>query len=156
MDCKEYLPLISAFADDVLSERERILVEAHLRSCPRCAEELDEVRRIKAMASGLGQVAPAPFFETRVMSRIAARKAENTWPMAFTAAARMVFAAGLCALLITAGIRGFFPSISAGSMEELLVRHGAEVNEDMLLAKAEISENDIIALSSGREVQEND
>lgn len=152
MDCKKYIPLISAYADGALDERERIVVASHLHACARCAAELEGIRRIKTMASSLGQAAPAPFFETRVMGRIAARRAENARPSVFVSIARTVFAAGLGMLLVTAGIRGFYPAASPGSMEQLLVQHGAELNEDMLLAKAEISENDIIALSSGREV----
>ncbi len=156
MDCKGFLPLLSAYADNALENVEKTLVENHLAGCPRCARELEGFRRVKAMASGLGRTAPAPYFETRLMSRIAARRAENSRASVFTSAAKTVFAAGLGALLVAAGIRGFALSSSSGSIEKLLVRRGAETNQDMLLVKAEISANDIIALSSGREVQEND
>lgn len=51
MKCK-YLPLLNRYADNELSRDERSLIEAHIQTCPVCAQE---IKYIQLMKQCLGQ-----------------------------------------------------------------------------------------------------
>ena len=60
MKCKEAEELISALADNELSERERSSTEGHLRDCPRCqrAYELHQSLNSEIRTVSASMVAP--------------------------------------------------------------------------------------------------
>src|SRR6516165_824986 len=69
--CKEHQEELSELALGVLTGRERARVLAHVESCPRCAEELEQLSRT---ADAVVQVAPEaepPLgFEVRLFERM--------------------------------------------------------------------------------------
>ena len=54
-ECCEYSRRLSAFHDGELDPASSGEVEMHLSACPRCREELDELRDLSAQASLIGQ-----------------------------------------------------------------------------------------------------
>lgn len=65
MDCTEIQAEIALFSDDQLSESGRAFVEGHLRACPLCRQELDDIRALRAELSSLARPAiPAALTES--------------------------------------------------------------------------------------------
>jgi anti-sigma factor RsiW len=53
MEHREIRERLNDYAENALSERDRRTVDAHLESCPDCAEELAALRRLLDAASRL-------------------------------------------------------------------------------------------------------
>jgi predicted anti-sigma-YlaC factor YlaD len=47
-----------AYLDNELTDEQKRAFEAHLASCPKCAQELDEFKRLKQMTDGMELVEP--------------------------------------------------------------------------------------------------
>ncbi len=47
MTCDDFKPLLTGRVDGELSGEDEARLDAHLRTCPDCARELDELRRLK-------------------------------------------------------------------------------------------------------------
>ena len=65
--------LLSAFLDGELSAADQAAVEDHLRECPACAHELEELAAVDAFARAIPVPAPAGYFEElpgRVRARV--------------------------------------------------------------------------------------
>ena len=95
----EHSDLLAELALGILTGRERAATLAHVETCPRCAEELEQLARA---ADAVVQVAPdmePPLgFEVRLLDRmgVAAPSARRTVPMRWAlAAAAAVVALGL-------------------------------------------------------------
>lgn len=58
MNCQEALVLLSTYHDGELPADQRIALEVHLESCPRCAAELGELHRLSELASTLEDPPP--------------------------------------------------------------------------------------------------
>lgn len=68
---------LSAFLDGELSAVDRAQVESHLRECPACAHELEELAAVDAFAREVPVLAPAGYFEElpgRVRARVRVRR----------------------------------------------------------------------------------
>jgi hypothetical protein len=106
VNCIDAGEILSPFLDGELArEDERKLLE-HLEGCPACSRELDEIRRVAAALSMLGQkqiTAPAGF-SSAVMARINEDKAGSTnkyrhlKQVAMGAAAVLLLAAGVATI----------------------------------------------------------
>ncbi len=62
MECEEYNELLSAYADRALGIRKTSLVGAHLASCERCRQDLDEIQSVRKMLRALADPEPSPEF----------------------------------------------------------------------------------------------
>jgi len=90
---------LSAFLDGELSAGERAEVQGHLRECPACARELEELGAVDTFARELPVEAPAGYFEElpgRVRARV--RRPARTPRLAVWAA---VAAAAVMAVVVT-------------------------------------------------------
>ncbi len=79
---------LSAFLDGELPVSELSEVESHVRACPECAREIEDLSAVDTMARGLAVEAPAGYFDTlpaRVRARV--RRPRRWGPMAAWAAA---------------------------------------------------------------------
>ncbi|HET8645069.1 MAG TPA: zf-HC2 domain-containing protein, partial [Vicinamibacteria bacterium] len=90
-DERHSLERLCAFLDGELSPAERAEVEAHLRECATCRQELDGLLAVDAAARELTVAAPPGYFEAfpgRVRQRLAARRrrAVPAWTLAAAAA----------------------------------------------------------------------
>jgi len=71
---------ISAYIDGELSEKERRDLEAHLATCPRCAEELRSLQRLKTLMGKKEPMKAGAFFWTRLAAALEdQQRAEMTW-----------------------------------------------------------------------------
>ena len=64
---------LSAFLDGELSAEDRAQVESHLRECPACAHEIEELAAVDAFAREVPVQAPDGYFEAlpaRVRARV--------------------------------------------------------------------------------------
>ena len=75
MNCENIKGLLNAYIDDLLNEKERQDVQAHIAACPSCRLELDELTRTVNLVRGLDRVVPPPWFSEQVMINI--RKEED-------------------------------------------------------------------------------
>jgi anti-sigma factor ChrR (cupin superfamily) len=69
--CQDIRPELSAYLDGELTPSQRTEVEAHLASCPRCQEELAELKTLAAGMAALPKLEPAPQFLAEVRHKIA-------------------------------------------------------------------------------------
>lgn len=70
MDCRQVREELSAYIDGVLGESLLLQLEAHLKGCPHCAAEAEELREVVGMVRALGDIAPPEGFRGRVMARV--------------------------------------------------------------------------------------
>ncbi len=61
--CGPVSELLGVYAIDALDADEAAFVAAHLRSCPRCAQEVDQHREAMALLAGGGGQAPSGLWE---------------------------------------------------------------------------------------------
>lgn len=62
--------LLNAYIDNLLSDKERAAVEAHIASCPSCMKELDELAQAVNVVKKLDRIVPPPWFSEQVMINI--------------------------------------------------------------------------------------
>ena len=58
MTCQDHKDLMMAYLDDELNQEQRRTFEEHLASCPDCARELKEFRKLKQMTDCVAFVEP--------------------------------------------------------------------------------------------------
>jgi hypothetical protein len=75
MDCKNSSHLLNAYLDDALSWQEAGRVEEHLRTCPHCAGEYDQLKSLKRLMRSLRRLEPPEYLVLQM--KIEASKLEN-------------------------------------------------------------------------------
>lgn len=90
---------LEAFAEGLLDQAERVVIESHVLGCPHCQTQVDEWRVLFAALSGLPQFEPSSGFADRVMARVRVAPASRrtTWQSAWGWAAGRAKAAGATA-----------------------------------------------------------
>ncbi|GAB4275731.1 MAG: hypothetical protein Kow0056_05630 [Coriobacteriia bacterium] len=68
-ECKEMLPLLSAYLDDEVTVAERDRVESHLEGCPLCRLAIDEMRESSRSYRALVPLLPPPEVAEAVMGQ---------------------------------------------------------------------------------------
>lgn len=103
MNCNDITPLISASLDDEISLAQKTVLEAHLAACPACAAQFERLRAADALFHRMRTAAPAPFFENRLMERIARRKTAQSFFLDFIGIEKkMLYAAAALSIIIAA------------------------------------------------------
>jgi RNA polymerase sigma-70 factor (ECF subfamily) len=69
-ECKEMLPLLSAYVDNELSDEERQRVQRHLDDCPLCRLTIEEMTDSSKSYRGFIPVLPPPDLKANVFARI--------------------------------------------------------------------------------------
>ena len=70
-NCQDIQPELSAYVDGELTPPQRVEIEAHVASCPRCQRELAELKTLAAGMAALPRLQPAPRFLAEVRRKIA-------------------------------------------------------------------------------------
>ena len=65
---------LQAFVEESLDEGPAAVVDAHISACTRCRSEVEELRSLFGMLSGLSHFAPAAGFADRVMAGVRVRQ----------------------------------------------------------------------------------
>jgi len=58
MTCQDYKDSMMAYLDNELNDEQKRAFEAHLASCPRCTQELEEFKTLKQITDGVKLVEP--------------------------------------------------------------------------------------------------
>ena len=104
MECEKIKPLLDDFADGELRSPEREAVEAHLKSCAACREELSAICRTVSLLKEFGHVEEPGDFVERVRERIEApRRNVFEWLLARPALTRVLVPVA-CVLVAGVGI----------------------------------------------------
>ncbi|HKQ52876.1 MAG TPA: zf-HC2 domain-containing protein, partial [Pyrinomonadaceae bacterium] len=84
MSCQETQQSLSLYVDDRLSLPVRAACDEHLRRCPVCRAELDEVRGLTRSLSALPRPVPPPGFAASINNALfieaAARRRQPALP----------------------------------------------------------------------------
>lgn len=150
MNCKTCAAKLSEYIDNELNVEDTKKTKEHLDGCGSCQKELKQLVNIKKSFSNLPKMEPAPFFETRVIGRI--REAARTPKTIndFIAAAREVIFTGISIFVLILGLNIAVSSSSVTfyeGLKEYLVQNSSANAEDTIIAKSEISNDDIISLA---------
>ncbi|HSB34169.1 MAG TPA: anti-sigma factor [Nitrospirota bacterium] len=98
---------ISAYLDNALEEKEKASVEAHLKGCARCAEELEEMKSLRRAFSAAERFQAPYGFATRVVARAAELDKKKT-PWFVPVFTRFVEAAVLVLVIVVGIAAGTF------------------------------------------------
>ena len=58
MTCQDYKDSMMAYLDNELNDEQLRAFEAHLASCPKCTQELEEFKKLKHITDGVELVEP--------------------------------------------------------------------------------------------------
>lgn len=109
MNCPRIRPMLSAFQDGELAPCRREEVERHLRACPACGAELENLREVERRLRLLPPPALDPFFPARVMAGLPAPRPRRV---------RLLQAAAWAAVFLAAFSGGFFLMSGAAARVE--------------------------------------
>lgn len=68
--CKDFSDLIDKYVDGLASQEEKEILEEHLKTCPNCRREVQELKQTIASANLLGQVEMPPDYSARLSEKI--------------------------------------------------------------------------------------
>ncbi len=108
MNCRSAEPLLSAFLEDDLSQKERRSLEAHILACRRCSLAVRELRATLELVQTVPYYETSPHFEEDLLARIrsgeALRPTVVEWLRGLLEPARLrplfLAGAGACAVWI--------------------------------------------------------
>lgn len=95
MKHEEYKKMLVGYLDGELNNRERKLIEAHLKKCPECEEELKEFKKLRGvMMSMKYQKPPDEIWESYWRSIYNRLERKISWILTFTGAGIVLFYGG--------------------------------------------------------------
>ena len=74
--CRKNQKLLSAYVDEMLSEKAKKSFTVHLDSCPECRKALQELELLRELLREFPEKDPGPGFETAILSRVREKKTE--------------------------------------------------------------------------------
>ena len=81
MKCSQITKMISRYIDDDLGPEEKRLFQLHVKDCPGCKHELEEVLAVHELFVSAERF-PAPYgFTTRVMANLEAKEPSWLWQL---------------------------------------------------------------------------
>lgn len=132
MDCKELSLKLNAYLDGELSGQMAARVREHLQACPRCAEEMDELRLVKRTLDAVPGAALAPDFATRIRKQAEERQKARTRLIPIGLRLVRLPAAIAATLLIVAGLLlGGLMGSSVSAIETARQSSGAQAYEEL-------------------------
>ncbi len=69
--CRQLGDRLSAYHDGELAERERRLVEEHLRTCAECSDTRQDMKKLRALMASLTPVVPSGAWKAKVLEQLA-------------------------------------------------------------------------------------
>ena len=135
MSCNKFKILLSAYIDgEVTKEEEKKLLE-HIKVCPACSREFENLRKIKNLFLLMEQKKPIEFFETRLFARMKERESKSGLQV-FGQLVKKLALAFLILFLLILGILNigrFFHKEPNGSVSTLLTDQKIEDDFDKTL-----------------------
>ncbi len=127
-----FLPKISSYIDNELSERERLEVETHLDGCRECRKELEKMKAVDELISALPEIEPRHGFDSEFARKLEDLETpERTFQAFFKSQWRYALASA-AALLIGIGciLYNYMPS-KAPSVYEMQLAANLELLQDL-------------------------
>jgi hypothetical protein len=69
-NCKTIENNLPLYIDNSLSSIDKKIIEEHLKSCPNCAKELDQLQKTKKIVNNLSEVEPPAWFKQKIMAEV--------------------------------------------------------------------------------------
>jgi hypothetical protein len=109
MTHRDFVELLPWYANGTLRLGQRQDLESHLKDCPECSRELDELRTLQSSVAGAAKNAPepSPFLFTRALVRVEEyerEKARRRWWQVSPGLTRAVIAAQFAVILLAGGL----------------------------------------------------
>lgn len=109
MTHRDVVELLPWYANGTLRPGQRQDLESHLKDCPECSRELDELRTLQSSVASAAEHAPepSPFLFTRALARVEEYerdKARRRWWQLSPGLARAVIAAQFVVILVAGGL----------------------------------------------------
>ncbi len=77
MECKDIQKRLSAYIEKAVSPKQKALIDAHLKQCKRCRQELADLKRTVKYVQQLEEIEPPRWLAQRVMARVRAEAEER-------------------------------------------------------------------------------
>ena len=155
MNCNDYGPLLSSYIDGELNGHDRRTVEEHVRTCPFCKREMEQLQSVKKLLSLSPRNEPRPFFETRVMSLIRERTYLPGSIRGFVSVAGRALFVGAVIMFAIIGANSLrapqFLSHPQTLFEEYLLSGSKNNIEKNIYLSNEVSEQDILTTAFDKE-----
>jgi anti-sigma factor RsiW len=131
---------ILGYVDGRLKESERLEMEKHLATCAACRVRVNEFRAVNVLLDELPVIEPSAAFDIRMLARVAAEPAKQSWWAWFAPSPRAVLAAAMLLLAaVWIGSRSEI-SLSAADIEKINQNMQVLENYDVISDFAPLSE----------------
>ncbi len=111
-NCKEFREQLSLYIDGMLSQQESLLLEAHIKECKDCREELSMLREMVASCQGLEEKEPPEYLYPMIASSLR-RSGRGTWTGSIS---KKWLKPGLVSvaavLLVAVAVKGILPDMT--------------------------------------------
>ena len=77
MECKDIQKRLSAYIEKAVSSKQKAAIDAHLKQCKRCRQELADLEKTIGYVKQLDEVEPPAWLAQRVMARVRAEAEER-------------------------------------------------------------------------------
>lgn len=137
--------LLSSFIDEEVSESDRLIVTAHLASCPDCKNTMNEMMTIKRSVHTAGDYdLPYGFAHSLTRSLHHKQDVALSWLGIEQSAQRLVFGLAVVVLMIV-GLTSFKQNEETSSAEHYVNGLVADTGStEMLMKRSSISNEDVL------------
>lgn len=70
MECHSIKEKLSAYIETQLSSEEKKQMDEHLRGCPKCRHDLENLKKTIAYTQGLKEIEPPPWLTQKIMTKV--------------------------------------------------------------------------------------
>ncbi len=136
MKCHKREKLFS-YLHQMLNPQESEEVRQHLAECPRCAQVVEEYRKVDLALDEWTSAEPSPWFDARMRARLAASGKGKSGLLGFGGLRTLVVSV-LSVVLIVAGFIAFHQRQSRESSVPVAISSAPQVSETAAPASAEV------------------
>jgi hypothetical protein len=79
MSCRDVQNRLHDYMEQTLPEPQRRQVEAHLKACSNCRQELSDMKASLVLIQNLDEVDPPPFLASRIMAEVRETSQKQSW-----------------------------------------------------------------------------
>ncbi|HOC07943.1 MAG TPA: DUF4349 domain-containing protein [Bacillota bacterium] len=111
-NCKEFREQLSLYIDGMLSQQESLLLEAHIKECKDCREELSMLREMVASCQGLEEKEPPEYLYPMIASSLR-RSGKGKWTSSLRSKWLKPGLVSVAAVLLVAVVvKGILPDVT--------------------------------------------
>ena len=111
-NCKEFREQLSLYIDGMLLQQESLVLEAHIRECKDCREELSMLREMVASCQGLEEKEPPEYLYPMIASSLR-RSGKGKWTSSLRSKwFKPGLVSAVAVLLIAVAVKGILPDMT--------------------------------------------